>query len=64
MAHTALNRYIATRRVKVSRRRWRGVPLRQVVLEKRIHSGTTDQILDPIAMTEPGIPGQGSEQQS
>ena len=40
----------------------RGVPLRQVVLERGyLTAKQLDAILDPIAMTEPGIPGRRSE---
>jgi len=63
---TALNRYIGySAAAKVAQEALRrGISLRQVVLEKGyLTQEQLDQILDPIAMTEPGIPGQGSEQQ-
>jgi len=58
---TALNPYIgylaAAEVAKESLKR--GVTLRQVVLEKGYLSAEAlDEILDPIAMTEPGVPGE------
>ena len=58
---TALNPYVgyaaAAEVAKESLKR--GVTLRQVVLEKGYLSAEAlDEILDPIAMTEPGVPGE------
>jgi len=58
---TALNPYIGyVAAAKVAQEALaRGVSLRQVVLEKGYLSAEQlDAILDPIAMTEPGIPGK------
>jgi aspartate ammonia-lyase len=58
---TALNAYIGyAAAAKVAQEALeRGVSLRQVALEKGYLSAERlDEVLDPIAMTEPGIPGQ------
>jgi fumarate hydratase class II len=62
---TALNCYIGySAAAKVAQEALqRGISVRQVVLEKGyLSKEQLDQIMDPIAMTEPGIPGRGSEQ--
>jgi aspartate ammonia-lyase len=42
----------------------RGVPLRQIVLEKKLLTeGQLDEILDPYAMTTPGVHGKKSEKE-
>jgi aspartate ammonia-lyase len=58
---TALNPYIGyAAAAEVAKEALaRGVSLRQVVLEKGYLSAEElNEILDPIAMTEPGIPGK------
>ncbi len=63
---TALNPYIGySAAAKVAQEAMeRGVTLRQVVLEKGyLSEEELDEILDPFAMTEPGIPGRSSEEE-
>jgi aspartate ammonia-lyase len=58
---TALNPYIGySAAAKIAQESYRtGKPIRQIVLEQQILSPEElDRILDPVAMTEPGIPGQ------
>jgi len=58
---TALNPYIGyLAAAEVAKESFaRGVPLRQVVLEKGyLSEEQIDAVLDPISMTEPGIPGE------
>jgi aspartate ammonia-lyase len=58
---TALNPYIGySAAAKVTQESYRtGKPIRQVVLDMGILSEEElDRILDPVAMTEPGIPGK------
>jgi aspartate ammonia-lyase len=60
---TALNPYIGySAAAKVTQESYRtGKPIRQVVLDMGILSEEElDRILDPVAMTEPGIPGRRS----
>ncbi len=61
---TALNPYIGyAAAAKVAQEALaRGVSLRQVVLEKGLLTAEQlDKLLDPFAMTEPGIPGQSTK---
>lgn len=61
---TALNHYIGySAAAKVAQEALkRGISLRQVVLEKGyLTQEQLDKVLDPITMTEPGIPGQGAQ---
>ncbi|MFP3897224.1 MAG: aspartate ammonia-lyase [Anaerolineales bacterium] len=63
---TALNPYIGySEAAKVAQEAMeRGVTLRQVALEKGyLSEEELDEILDPFAMTEPGIPGRSSEEE-
>jgi len=58
---TALNTYIGySNAAKVAQEQVRtGKPIRQIVLEQGLLSEEElDRILDPVAMTEPGIPGR------
>lgn len=61
---TALNPYIGySAAAKVTQEAYRtGKPIRQVVLEQGILSPEElERVLDPVAMTEPGIPGKKKE---
>ena len=58
---TALNRYIGySQAAKVAQEQVRtGKPIRQIVLEwGLLTEEELDRILDPVAMTEPGVPGK------
>jgi aspartate ammonia-lyase len=59
---TALNMYIGySQAAKVAQEQVKtGKPIRQIVLELGLLSEEElDKILDPVAMTEPGVPGRG-----